>query len=77
LSALEQAMAQLIESQALFAAQQAHFAVQHAILQKESIALKQKLTERFERIEALLLQHDRMLRDLPEAIRKKTGYQQK
>ena len=83
-SVLEQALAQLILNQAQFVAQQAQFvaqqaqlAAQHAILEKESIRLKKELDERFERIENLLLHHDRMLKELPEAIRKKIGYQQR
>jgi len=74
---LEQALAQLILNQAQFVAQQVQLSAQHAILEKESIRLKKDLDERFERIETLLLHHDRMLKELPEAIRKKIGYQQK
>jgi hypothetical protein len=90
-SLLEQALAQLILNQAQFvaqqaqfalqhaqlAAQQAQFAAQHAIFEKESIRLQKASDERFQRIETLLLQHDQVLRGLPEAIRKKIGYQQK
>jgi len=69
-SLLEQALAQLILNQAQFVAQ-------HVILEKESIRLKKESDDRFERIENLLLHHERMLKELPETIRKKIGYQQK
>jgi hypothetical protein len=83
-SVLEQALAQLILNQAQFVAQQAQFALQHAqfaaehvLLEKERIRLQKASDERFGRIEALLLHHDQVLRELPEAIRKKIGYQPK
>jgi uncharacterized protein (DUF1778 family) len=69
-SVLEQAMAQLILNQAQLAAH-------HVIYEKESIRLQKASEERFQRIENLLLQHERMLKELPEAIRKKIGYQPK
>lgn len=69
-SALEQAMAQLILNQAQFFAQ-------HVRLEKELVALQKESNERFGRIEAMLLNHERILRELPEAIRKKIGYQPK
>ena len=82
-SLLEQALAQLILNQAQFVAQQAQlamqqaqFAVQHALYEKESARLQKASDERFERIEATLLRHERILRELPEAIRKKIGYKQ-
>jgi len=83
-SLLEQAMAQLILNQAQFVAQQAQLAakyaqlaVQQVELEKERIRVEKAIEERFNRIEALLLLHDRMLKDLPEAIRKKIGYEPK
>jgi hypothetical protein len=76
-SVLERGIAQLILNQAQLVALQVQLAAQHAIWEKESIRLQKAADERFERIETLLLQHDRMLRDLPEAIRKKIGYQPK
>jgi hypothetical protein len=83
-SLLEQAMAQLIQNQAQLvalqihlAAQQTQFAAQHVELEKERMRAQKVLDERFERIETLLLRHDKMLKDLPEAVRKKIGYQEK
>jgi len=74
---LQQALAQLILNQAQFVAQQAQLAIQHAAFEKESMRLQKGLDERFERIESLLLRHDRVLKELPDAIRKKIGYQPK
>ena len=73
---LEQALAQMLLNQAQLFAQQVQLAAQHAVFEKESARLQKENTERFERIEALLLRHERMLKELPEAVRKKIGYQQ-
>jgi hypothetical protein len=69
--------AQFAAQHAQFAAEHAQFAAEHVLLEKERIRLQKASDERFERIEALLLHHDQVLRELPDAIRKKIGYQQK
>ena len=65
---LESAMALLIQNQAQFVSQ-------HGALDRKLLALKKESVERWGHIEALLIQHDRMLKELPEAIRLKIGYQ--
>ena len=79
---LQQALAQLVQSQAQLAAlqvqlaaQQAQSAAQHAAWMQEFRAFEKAVEKRFLRIEALLLEHERILGELPEVIRKKIGYQ--
>ncbi len=64
---LEEAMALLINNQAAFVAQLRENDRLRAELKRES-------DERFARIEALLLEHNRILTALPDAIREKIGF---
>ena len=66
---LESAMALLLQNQAEAVAE----CRRH---DRELLALKKESDDRWVRIETLLLQRDRMLRELPEAIRQKIGFQQ-
>jgi hypothetical protein len=71
---LEEALTQLIQNQASFVQNQAAFLSRMAETDRIS-------SERFARIEAILLEHsrilmdlNRMLRALPEAVREKIGF---
>ncbi|HEV8131392.1 MAG TPA: hypothetical protein VGQ81_09065 [Acidobacteriota bacterium] len=63
---LQQAMALLINNQAAFVAQLNE-------TNKRQAAIERKL-EKLDLIEAILLRHDQVLADLPEAIRQKVGF---
>ena len=67
--------AALATAMALLVQNQAESISEHRLLNRELLALKKESEDRWVRIEALLVQHDRMLRELPKAIRKKIGYQ--
>ena len=78
---LEAAMAVLLHNQAQFVQAQAHFvqvqtqfAAEIANLDRRYNELKKESDRRFARIEALLLEHDRLLRGLPDAIKDKIGF---
>jgi hypothetical protein len=64
---LDEAMALLINNQAAFVAQLRENDRLRAELKRES-------DERFARIESLLLEHNRILTALPDAIRDKIGF---
>jgi hypothetical protein len=71
---LEQAIAILIQNQAAFLAQKAETDREVAELRRESDRLQRENAERFARIEAILMEHSRILRALPDAIRDKIGF---
>lgn len=60
---LESAMALLIQNQA-------QFLERAATTDRELLELKKQIGDRLNNIEALLIRHDQILKDLPEAIRK-------
>jgi hypothetical protein len=64
---LEDALATLIQNQAAFVSQLRENDRLHLELERET-------RERFARIESLLLEHNRILENLPEAIREKIGF---
>ena len=71
---LEEAMATLLQNQALFVAQMAD--INHRLDERFA-----RIDERFARIEAILIQHSqilnehtRILQALPEAVRDKIGF---
>lgn len=71
----EEALANLMSSQATLAANQATF-------QANFMALTARTDERFARIEAelaeiraILLRHEQMLQSLPEAVRQRVGFE--
>ncbi len=74
-SSLDAAMAALSESIAILVQTQALFNQQVAQIRAETIDLQRENAERFARIEQLLLKHEFMLQELPEAIRQKIGFQ--
>ena len=71
---LEAAMAVLLHNQAQFVQVQAQFAAEIAKLDRRYNKLKEEADRRFARIEALLLEHDRLLRGLPDAIKDEIGF---
>ncbi len=71
---LEEAMALLINNQAAFVAQLRETDKQMAEMERTNTERFARIEERFARIETLLLQHNRMLETLPDALRKKIGF---
>jgi len=70
-SHLEEAVALLIQTQAAFVAQLAETTRES---ERRFSEIKKQL-EHLGHIEAVLLRHERILADLPEAIRQKIGFQ--
>jgi predicted nuclease with TOPRIM domain len=75
LTALLQAQAVMVRTQAAFVAQSAEIAERLAELEKEKIELDKKWTEsqlrideRFARIEAILIEHNRILQSLANTV---------
>jgi hypothetical protein len=64
---LEEALATLIQNQAAFVARMSEIDARVADMDPVN-------SERFARIEALLLEHNRILQALPDAIREKIGF---
>jgi hypothetical protein len=71
---LEEALATLIQNQAALVQIQAAFVVRIAEIDASVAEMNRVNTERFARIEALLLEHSRFLKALPDAIRDKIGF---
>ena len=67
---LQQAMALLIQNQAAFISQ-LHEMSKHQVERDRRFA---RIEDELEQIKAILLRHDRVLADLPEAIRQKVGF---
>jgi siderophore synthetase component len=81
LRALVQAQATLVQSQAAAHAQIAEAQRQIAETQRQNVEgqrrsaeFEQMCVERFARIEAILLEHSRILHALPDAVRDKIGF---
>lgn len=64
---LEQAIAVLMQNQAAFLSQSIK-------MQQRMAELEENIEKRFRRIEVILLRHEQILNDLPEAIRQKIGF---
>jgi len=64
---LEEALATLIQNQAAFVTRMSEIDARVADMDRLN-------AERFARIEALLLEHNRILQALPDAIREKIGF---
>jgi hypothetical protein len=85
---LEEAMATLLQNQAILVQTQAAFVAQKAEtdrhmadtdrqmaeIKHELTELKKSNAERFARIEAILLEHNRILAALPDQLREKIGF---
>jgi hypothetical protein len=74
MSALGQAQANLVQAHAALAQQQTIFLARMAEIDALMAETNRLNAERFGRIEALLLEHSRILRALPDAIRDKIGF---
>ncbi len=74
LTTLLQNQATLVQTQASFVAQSAETNRQLAETKRELAELERVATERFARIEAILLEHNRILQALPDTIRDKIGF---
>jgi hypothetical protein len=78
---LEEALANLIQSQATLVQNQAAFVARIAETDARIAEINARMAEterinaeRFARIEALLLEHNRIVQALPDAIRDKIGF---
>jgi hypothetical protein len=78
---LEEAMTTLLQNQATLVQNQAAFIAQKRETDKELADLRRENNERFARIderlagiEAILLEHNRILERLPKAVREKIGF---
>jgi hypothetical protein len=71
---LKAALAALIQSQATLVQTQAQAAAEMIDLNRRSNELKEETARRFSNIETLLLQHDLLLKALPETIKEKIGF---
>jgi hypothetical protein len=85
MSALTLAQANLVQAQAVLAQQHTAFLARMADIDARMSAHKAEIdarraetnrinSERFARIEAILMEHSRILRALPDAIRDKIGF---
>jgi hypothetical protein len=74
MATLAQAQATLVQNQAAFLARIAETDARMAELERQNAARNAVIDERFARIEAILLEHTRILRSLPDAIREKIGF---
>lgn len=73
-AALAQAQANLLQAMATLANNQAAFLARTLEIDARMAETNRINAERFARIEAILLEHSRILRALPEAIREKIGF---
>jgi hypothetical protein len=71
---MEDALATLIQNQATLVQNQTAFVARIAELDARAAEIARVNSERFARIEALLLEHSRILKALPDAIRDKIGF---
>src|SRR5262249_2238233 len=71
---LTQAHASLTHTQAECLSQMAEYARQHAETVRRLDAFDRHCMERFSRIEAILIEHSRILQALPDAVREKIGF---
>ena len=70
---LQAALAQLVQGQAALVQNQLALAAQHTAM----IAQFARIEREFEEIKAVLLRHERILQELPEAIRRTIGFKSK
>jgi hypothetical protein len=73
-AALVQSHALLEQAQAAALVRQAETDARWAATSADMVRIKRESDERFARIEAILLEHGRILRALPDAIREKIGF---
>jgi peptidoglycan hydrolase CwlO-like protein len=73
-AALNQAMATMTTNQTAFVERMSAFAERMAAADARFAAVQEENARRFARIEALLLEHNRLLEALPEAVREKIRF---
>jgi hypothetical protein len=71
---LEEATQNLLQAQAILTQTQATFVAQMVDINARMAEMNRINSERFARIETILLEHSRTLRALPEAVREKIGF---
>ncbi len=71
---LEEAMATLLQNQASLLQNQASFLARMSEIDQRMSEMDRINTERFARIEAILIEHSQILQALPDAIREKIGF---
>jgi hypothetical protein len=71
---LEEALAVLIQNQAAFVARISEIDARVAEMDRINAERFARIEDRFARIEGLLLEHSRILKALPDAIRDKIGF---
>jgi hypothetical protein len=74
---LEEAMAMLIQNQAAFLARASDMDARLAETNRISAERFARIEERLNHIEAILLEHNRILQALPDVIREKIGFKVK
>jgi hypothetical protein len=74
LTALVQAQASLVQAQASLAQNQAAFLNRLVQTDADTAQTNRINSDRFARIEAILIEHSRILRALPDVIRDKIGF---
>jgi septal ring factor EnvC (AmiA/AmiB activator) len=73
MTSLAQSVATLIQNQAAFVAQLRENDVRIAEFQREAAEIERENKERFARIEELLLEHNRILQNLPESFARRSA----
>jgi hypothetical protein len=71
---LEEAMAVLLQNTATLVQTQAAFVASMAENNRRWAESERNIMERFSRVEAILIEHNRILQALPDAIREKIGF---
>ncbi len=71
---LEDAIATLIQNQASFLARMSEIDARVGETNERMVETNRINSERFARIEAILIEHNRILQALPDAIRDKIGF---
>lgn len=74
MTVLVQAQATLVQAQATLAQNQAAFLARIVETDARMAEINRTNSERFARIEAILMEHSRILHALPDAIRDKIGF---
>jgi predicted nucleic acid-binding Zn-ribbon protein len=74
---LEDAIAQLIRAQATLAQQQTVLLARISETDKELVNLRRQANEQLARIISMLIRHEEILTELPDAIRQKIGFKPK
>lgn len=72
--AMQQAQAAMLQTLAAMQLSHAQYEKDMAQLRREGEELKRTSDERFARIEAILLEHNRILSRLPEAVAERIGF---